>query len=203
MTQVLTLPQHLVPAFYGYAPNSMFNLPSTAAVTDLYLKESAEKDFSRKQPCTYTVVFNHDRKILCYQRAKKKGDDRLLGKHSIGVGGHIEKKDFSEADTRSYLGILSSCAEREIQEELGIGVIGRLNRIGWINDNSNEVGQVHLGALFSLVLQDGEALFHSDEIANMEFLHIPELLEKDSFLESWSQILVKSLKDWSRYVFEL
>lgn len=71
-----------------------------------------ETDESVLQPIPYTIIFGPNETVFSYVRAEEirdYGDERLFGKHSIGVGGHIVK-----ADGPNYL---EGCLEREVLQE--------------------------------------------------------------------------------------
>lgn len=201
MSRILTMPYHLVPEFYGYAPNCMFNLPSTASVTDLREKQAAESDVGRKQLIPYVLIFDDEGKMFWYIRSKKGGESRLHHALSVGVGGHIEDIDFGSSENRPYLGLAVDCALRELKEEVGLYVDAtRLTRLGWINDNSNSVGKVHLGALFGIELKKEDS-FCPDQLEEIDSFgfEFPDHLRKnvDPEKESWSDIVLRSYSDWS------
>src|SRR3989440_9087987 len=55
-------------------------------------RDQAEKDPTHKQIIPY-VLLTHGDKVLHYVRGKKAGEQRLVAKGSIGIGGHIEASD--------------------------------------------------------------------------------------------------------------
>src|SRR5437016_13614943 len=57
-------------------------------------RAQAEKDPSHKQIIPY-VLLTHDGKVLFYVRGKKAGEQRLVAKGSIGIGGHTNESDES------------------------------------------------------------------------------------------------------------
>ena len=68
---------------------------------------------------------------------------RLHGKASIGVGGHLNPVDDGEDALMSGL-------RREWAEELEADWEPEFELIGLLNDDSNPVGAVHLGVVFSV-----------------------------------------------------
>ena len=54
----------------------------------------AENDPSHKQIIPY-VLLAHGDKVLFYVRGKKAGEQRLVAKGSIGIGGHMNETDES------------------------------------------------------------------------------------------------------------
>jgi len=118
-------------------------------------REIAEVDPSFQQLIMYAVVFNNEGDFLLYERSKGQGynEGRLAGKVSMGVGGHMEAHDKS----------LTQSLYRELAEELvvwkdgkivdlskerrGIKDLAKVSVIGIIKDDSEPVGQVHVGVL--------------------------------------------------------
>ena len=153
-------------------------------------RELAEDDPSHKQIIPY-AIFKHGDKFLRYLRGKKSGEQRLASKSSIGIGGHINQDDFnsSSLEKDTYL----TGIEREINEELIINCDYNNLPIALINDDSNDVGQVHLGVVHLFDLESDQVEAGEANIENLEFLSSDDLLREKDNLESWSQICVDHL----------
>lgn len=154
-------------------------------------RSSAETDPSLKQIIPYAILVSRG-KVLRYIRGKKSGEQRLVAKGSIGIGGHMN--DFDEGlfalDKDAYL----AGVQREIDEEL---VVERplANRIvALINDDSNEVGEVHLGVVHVLELASPSAQKRESMILGIDFLTAEQLRAERETLETWSQICVDNLE---------
>ncbi|MBV9391858.1 MAG: hypothetical protein JOY96_08205, partial [Verrucomicrobia bacterium] len=78
-------------------------------------RSAAEDDPSLKQIIPYVLVVSQD-KILRYRRGKKSGEQRLVAKSSIGIGGHMNEHDegLFALDRAAYL----NGVQREVAEEL-------------------------------------------------------------------------------------
>ena len=155
-------------------------------------RELAEDDPTHKQIIPY-AIFKHGDKFLKYLRGKKSGEQRLASKSSIGIGGHINQDDFnsSSLEKDTYL----TGIEREINEELIINCDYNNLPIALINDDSNDVGQVHLGVVHLFDLESDQVEAGEANIENLEFLSSEELLREKDNLESWSQICVDHLDE--------
>lgn len=155
-------------------------------------RELAEDDPTHKQIIPY-AIFKHGDKFLRYLRGKKSGEQRLASKSSIGIGGHINQDDFnsSSLEKDTYL----TGIEREINEELIINCDYNNLPIALINDDSNDVGQVHLGVVHLFDLESDQVEAGEANIENLEFLSIDDLLREKDNLESWSQICVDHLDE--------
>lgn len=155
-------------------------------------RELAEDDPTHKQIIPY-AIFKHGDKFLKYLRGKKSGEQRLVSKSSIGIGGHINQDDFnsSSLEKDTYL----TGIEREINEELIINCDYNNLPIALINDDSNDVGQVHLGVVHLFDLESDQVEAGEANIENLEFLSSEDLLREKDNLESWSQICVDHLDE--------
>ena len=155
-------------------------------------RELAEDDPTHKQIIPY-AIFKHGDKFLKYLRGKKSGEQRLASKSSIGIGGHINQDDFnsSSLEKDTYL----TGIEREINEELIINCDYNNLPIALINDDSNDVGQVHLGVVHLFDLESDQVEAGEANIEDLEFLSSDDLLREKYNLESWSQICVDHLDE--------
>lgn len=150
-------------------------------------RSKAEDDPSQKQIIPY-AVFTFEGKILHYVRGAKSGEKRLVAKGSIGIGGHINDGDESlfSFDRDAY----RAAVHREIEEELKFtgGYTDRVAAL--INDDSNEVGRVHLGIVHIVTLNNDAVSAGEKAIAELGFLTVDELRARRENLETWSQIVL-------------
>ncbi len=144
-------------------------------------RPAAEEDPSYKQIIPY-VVLTQNGQVFTTRRLNKGGESRLHGKLSIGIGGHINPVD--ETDRRS---VLMKGLERELDEEVYIQRRGQLVPRGFINDDGNGVGAVHLGLCFSMEVE-GEVLVKETEKLSGAWLSLQELKSEYDNMETWSQI---------------
>ncbi len=148
-------------------------------------RAAAEDDPSHKQLIPY-ALFHYQGKFLNYQRGKSGGEARLHAKRSLGIGGHI-----NPVDTRDdHLGLETYMAgvEREIEEELNINGKHTHKIVAVLNDDSNDVGKVHLGVVHLFELESDDVTSNEDSIADLKFSTIADLQgEMRDSLESWSQ----------------
>ena len=144
-------------------------------------RPAAEEDPSYKQIIPYVVLTQKGR-VFSTRRLNKGGESRLHGKLSIGIGGHINPVD--ETDRRS---VLMKGLERELDEEVYIQHRGELVPRGFINDDGNGVGAVHLGLCFSMEVE-GEVSVKETEKLSGAWMSLQELKEEYDNMETWSQI---------------
>ncbi len=150
----------------------------------------AETNESLKQLIPY-VLLVHKGRVLHYVRGKKAGEQRLVSKGSIGIGGHMNDQDegLFALDADAY----TAAVQREINEELRIHSPYTNRVVALLNDDSNEVGRVHLGVVhvFELetdAVEKGEAM-----ITELQFLSPDQLAQRRDRLENWSQICLDAL----------
>lgn len=153
-------------------------------------RSAAETDPTHKQIIPYAIIAFED-KVLHYVRGKKAGEQRLVAKGSIGIGGHMNDTDESlfAWDEAAY----RAGVEREVNEELKIETTFEDRIVALLNDDSTEVGQVHLGIVHVFKLAEPKVEKREAMITNLSFLTKGELLERRDSLETWSQFCVDSL----------
>lgn len=150
-------------------------------------RRHAETDASLKQVIPYCVVLRGP-EVFLTRRTRGGGDARLFGKRSIGIGGHVNPVDGED--------VLSRALEREIGEELEIEGEWRARAVGFLNDDSTDVGSVHFG-LVHVVRVAGEVRVRETDLLTGAFVPAEELrrlcrAERDTF-ETWSALLVDRL----------
>ena len=154
-------------------------------------RTAAEVDPDYKQIIPYAILA-HDDRVLYYVRGKKAGEQRLVAKGSIGIGGHLNDRDESlfAWDEKAY----RAGVEREVNEEIRIGTTFDDRIVALLNDDSSEVGRVHLGVVHVFKLDQPKVDKREAMITNLEFLTQDELLSRRDSLETWSQLCVDELK---------
>lgn len=153
-------------------------------------RSAAETDPAHKQIIPYAILAHGDR-VLHYVRGKKGGEKRLVAKGSIGIGGHMNDTDESlfAWDENAY----RAGVEREVTEEVRIGTTFADRIVALLNDDSTEVGRVHLGVVHLFRLDEPRVEKREAMITNLEFLSKAELESRRASLESWSQLCLDSL----------
>ena len=154
-------------------------------------RAQAEKDPGHKQIIPYALL-THGDKVLHYVRGKRAGEQRLVAKGSIGIGGHMNEGDESlfALDEAAY----RAGVEREVAEEIAIKTKFEDRIVALLNDDSTEVGQVHLGVVHLFKLPEPNVEKREAMITSLAFLDKNELLARRDSLETWSQICLDSLE---------
>jgi predicted NUDIX family phosphoesterase len=192
---VLVFPRSLfeqLGAFQGFNPDvdrylsTILDLKNNSFMS----RSLAETNPDFKQIIPY-VVITDGKSILHYVRGKKAGEQRLVAKGSVGIGGHINDEDH----TLFAFGLqaFQEAVKREVCEELSI--LGEFNArpVGLINDDSTEVGRVHFGVVHVLFCKPEEVKKNEQVITQVEFITIEKLKAKREQMETWSQLCLDNI----------
>ena len=173
-----------------FEPAKYLNMLLSRGNNFFFPRAEAENDPTYKQIIPY-VLLAFKNKVLYYVRGKKAGEQRLVAKGSIGIGGHMNETDESlfALDEQAYrVGV-----EREVNEEIKIDTQFEDRIVALLNDDATEVGRVHLGVVHVFKLAEPKVEKREAMITNLAFLTKDELVARRESLESWSQICVDSL----------
>lgn len=153
----------------------------TTALVDLDIKRrgDVEEDPSYKQLISYVVVKNNKGETLLYTRLSGGGESRLHGKSSVGVGGHM-----NPVDGLSGYQLLLENTKRELIEEIGVEPV-EIGLYGLVNDDSNDVGQVHVGLVYIANIGDQDVTVTETDTLSVKWVPDTKFYE----LETWSQLL--------------
>ena len=150
----------------------------------------AETNPDFKQIIPY-VVITDGKSILHYVRGKKAGEQRLVAKGSVGIGGHINDEDHSLF--AFGMQAFQDAVKREVCEELSIQGEFNARPIGLINDDSTEVGRVHFGIVHVLFCKPEEVKKNEQVITQVEFIPVEELKAKREQMETWSKLCLDNI----------
>lgn len=147
-------------------------------------RKLAEEDPTHKQIIPYLLV-RHQGRVLLYRRTPKQGENRLHNKFSLGFGGHINDIDGNKGTPTN---LVWAAMIRELNEELFVSSVRQVGVVGFINDDSNAVGRVHLGVAF--VVEAASDRFSVNEPDKIEAYWADAKAVEEIFphLESWSQL---------------
>jgi len=153
-------------------------------------RSEAETNPAYKQIIPYALIA-FEKTVLHYVRGKKAGEQRLVAKGSIGIGGHMNEADESlfAMDEEAY----RAGVEREVNEEIKIDTPFEDRIVALLNDDSTDVGRVHLGIVHIFKLKEPNVQKREAMITGLAFLTKEELMARRESLETWSQICVDAL----------
>ena len=172
-------PQRYLDAFLSRGNN--FFLP----------RREAEINPAYKQIIPYALIA-FENSVAYYVRGKKAGEQRLIAKGSIGIGGHMNEADESlfALDEQAY----RAGVEREVNEEIKIDTTFDDRIVALLNDDTTEVGSVHLGIVHVFKLARPKVQKREAMITGLTFLPKEELRSRRETMETWSQICLDSLE---------
>ena len=183
--------------FQGFNSDVNRYLPTILDIKnhDFMPRAQAETNPDFKQIIPY-VVITDGKSILHYVRGKKAGEQRLVAKGSVGIGGHINNEDYKESLLAFTFGkqAFQDAVEREVREELSIQGALDAKPIGLINDDSTEVGRVHFGVVHVLFCTPDKVKKNEQVITQVEFIPIEELKAKRDQMETWSQLCLDNIE---------
>lgn len=154
-------------------------------------RSAAEQDPSYKQLIPYLIFCNTppngEQQLFRYIRGKGAGESRLRSKQSIGVGGHLSLVDANSHD------IYREGLNRELNEEIDVQTEYTEQCVGLINDDSSDVGRVHLGIVHLFHVKEPKIYSKEPDLIESGFVSVSELLSDLSGFESWSAICLEAL----------
>lgn len=145
-----------------------------------------EENPGYKQIIPY-LVFKHQDNYFLMQRAATASEKRLQNKFSIGIGGHIRQEDIGQDSIIDW-------AWREFYEEVHYNGDITTNLLGIINDDSNAVGQVHLGIVF-LLHGNSDHITVKSELKSGHLASLDECMLHYERLENWSKFVIDHLRN--------
>jgi len=154
-------------------------------------RRHAELDSSLKQVIPYCLVVRGD-EVFLMRRLAAGGEARLHGKRSVGVGGHVNPVDGLAAGDD----VVAEGLRREVSEELTIDGDWSVRTVGLLNDDSTDVGSVHVG-LVGVVTTQADVCVRETDVLEGSFVAADTLRqmlveERDTF-ETWSALVLDQL----------
>lgn len=180
-------------AFNGFLRNDdarASEIYATLSEYEVKRRGDMEEDPAYKQLISYCLLENERGDILVYERLGGGGEARLHGQSSIGVGGHMN--DVPEAD--GIENVLRINALRELEEEVGLTAekAKDMVHVGFINDDNNEVGRVHIGVVFKIIVQSDDVEAKETDTLRIQWVDRRTITSLDDF-ESWSALILQSI----------
>jgi predicted NUDIX family phosphoesterase len=190
--RVLVVPAErfrLAGEFHGFRPYSEDFRRELLAPTHLSYRprREVETDPSFKQLIPY-VVLRSAGELFHYTRGKSGTEERLRALRSVGLGGHITQEDGPAAADPYRAGML-----RELNEEVEIQSPWTEKLLGFIYDGRTAVGEVHIGIVHSLELEDPLVWPREAAINEAGFALLANLLRHRDEFETWSQFVLEEL----------
>ena len=184
---VLVVPRAAImadPGWYGVTTEGLDGFAALVAREARFLPRSVvEPDRSLKQVIPYLVLRDGPRYFLM-RRTRAGGDARLHDRWTIGVGGHINPGDCDLAG-----GLL-----REWREEVVADFVPEFELIGLLNDDTTDVGSVHLGAVYAGNANGRPVVIRETAKLVGTFAGVSETARVRDGMETWSRLVFDLLE---------
>jgi predicted NUDIX family phosphoesterase len=166
------------PGWHGVQPVDQAEFEALVAREGRFESRSrAEHDRSLKQVIPYLVLRDGERWFLM-RRTRAGGDERLHDLYSIGIGGHLNPGD----------GDLAGGLRREWREEIEADFEPDFELVGLLNDDTTDVGSVHLGAVYHADARGRPVAIREREKLSGRFAPSDHVSECTPEMESWSRL---------------
>jgi predicted NUDIX family phosphoesterase len=146
-------------------------------------RDAMERDPSFKQVIPYLVLRDGERYFLM-RRTRGGRDERLHDRYSIGVGGHLNPGD----------GGVDGGLRREWAEELDADFLPPFRLVGLLNDDTTDVGSVHLGVVYVADAAGRPVTIRETDKLTGRFVDPAAVAEVVDELETWSQLVFEQLE---------
>ncbi len=144
-------------------------------------RAAAEVSPQYRQIIPYVIVRCGD-DYFVLERTSKQTEARLHHKISLGIGGHVNPGH-----------TLLEGLKKELGEEVDVDTDFKLDFVGILNDDSTEVGRVHLGAVYLLEAATREVRVREREKMAGAWMPRAALAALRERMETWSQIVYDEL----------
>ncbi len=144
-------------------------------------RATAEVSPQYKQIIPYVIIRCGD-EYFVLERTAKQTETRLHHKKSLGIGGHINPGR-----------TLMEGLQQELDEEVAVDAKYELEFVGILNDDSTDVGKVHLGAVHVLDVDEKRVTVKETEKMSGGWMRRDALATVRDAMETWSQIVYDHL----------
>lgn len=190
--EVLVVPADRLTAageFHGFRPadESFRRMLLDPAFLAYRPRAEVETDPSYKQLIPY-VVIRCGAEVFHYTRGATGTETRLQALRSVGLGGHIAREDGAPAADPYRAGM-----QRELNEEVEIRGRRTEQPFGFIYDARTPVGQVHIGIVHLIDVEEPLVWPREAAIDEAGFAPLRDLLRHRDEFERWSQFVLEEL----------
>lgn len=205
--KIMTIPKDIITSMIDVKADTAIAMSIINKNLTPAYRRDAEFDTENLQAIPYTVIIGADLdsdagELYVFATHRIGGDNRLVGKYSIGTGGHIE-----DGET------VGSAIVRELKEEVGLtgdqwfdldgnsasfSLVSNAD-VALIYDDTSEVNSVHVGLILICMVEDMSAVrvTEPDKLEG-EWIKVDDLFTKydaEGLLEDWSSITLHRVFD--------
>lgn len=167
--------------WHGLKTDGVSRLVKIISTKRKFMARGEVEDDPKWQQIIPYMFFLNGKKLFLMQRNLGHTDSRLANNFSLGIGGHINKGDIKS-------GTIADWARREFEEEVDYHGRYKTEFLGLLNDDSNDVGMVHLGLIIKIA-GDGNGITVRDEHQSGKLVSVEDARKYYKKMETWSQIV--------------
>jgi len=150
-------------------------------------RDQAEQDPSWQQIYPY-ALFKYQDQYAEFKRGTTASDTRLNLKYTLAVGGHFFKQEFDQYKTLENF--IVQIFHQDVEYEGNL----KVSCVGVVNDKSDELNDYHVGIVY--VLEGDNPNIHSKIHTETRLAKLSDMTGEDvQFLERWSQMIYRQLRD--------
>lgn len=170
-------------------------------------RSQLETDPSFKQVIPYAIISNiepgrggavQSQAFYLFRRRSGQREKRLHNKLHLGVGGHMNPCQSGKTGNE----YLADQLKRELYEEVRLSdgcLIEEIEFIGFINDDSIQVGTVHIGLLYNIHISNRDIVINETDKMTAEWTDRADLMDYYQEMETWTKIAVDYYLKSDRY----
>ena len=185
--RVLVVPRSSLmadPGWLGVTTDGLAGFEALVARDGRFEDRAAmEADRRWKQVIPY-LVLRDGRRYFLMRRSRAGSDARLHDRWTIGVGGHLNPGD----------GDLAGGLRREWAEEIEAPFVPEFRLVGLLNDDTGEVGSVHVGAVYVADAGGRTVAIRETDKLEGRFAEPDEVAAVADAMESWSALVFHHLE---------
>ena len=194
--------------FQGFLPLGQRDLVSVILENHSFHPrgDELEKNRDLQQVIPYVWIVNPlEMKAFLYKRAINSSEaegefteERYLHKYSGGVGGHIDRDTEEGVEDP-----ITQAMMRELREEVDMAVYPEPRVIGYINDDSDELGRVHFGIVAIAKTTGSVRVKSSEGLEDGAFYSAEEVdsifSNPENQVENWTKFSWSFVKDYMMF----
>lgn len=149
-------------------------------------RHELEEDLLYKQIIPYGLISNKNSFYL-FKRSSGQTEKRLQNLFSLGFGGHMNPGNSIVSEEQYLIHEL----KRELFEEVRLlngCLIEKIEFIGFINDDTIQVGRFHIGLLYNIQLSNKEVCVNEADKMTAEWIDKTDLPEFYEGMETWTKL---------------
>ena len=160
------------------------------------LRADAEEDITFQQIIPYVLVTDEaHEKFFATRRIA--GESRLLGRLSLGIGGHINPIDWQNANCaffQTHREMVLRGMAREIREEMtGFEHTKQPKPYGTVRDLGSSTPD-HIGIVFTMIAQEPDEIgIRETDTLEPVWMTKKELVQNYEKFESWAQMIIEDM----------